>query len=75
MIKNPSTAEIAGLILAGLGLFFIGVRFISNNLRLMAGRGFRAIMSRLTQNTYLSSLIGVVAGGITQSTSAITFIM
>lgn len=70
-----STTEVTGFIFAGLGLFFIGVRLIGVNLRGMAGRSFREFISKVTKKTWLSALMGIVAGAITQSTSAITFIM
>lgn len=67
--------EIAGLMVGGLGLFFIGVRLIGSNLRLMAGKGFRLFLIRLTNRPVLSAFTGVFSGAVTQSTSAVTFIM
>lgn len=66
---------IIGAVVAGLGLFFIGVRLIGGSLRQMAGRRFRVILSRLTYYKSVSALLGIISGAITQSTSAVTFIM
>lgn len=61
--------------MAGLGLFFIGIRLISINLRLLTGTKFRMFLQKLTNKAWIASLIGILAGAITQSTSAVTFIM
>lgn len=68
-------SEIVGFILGGLGLFFIGVRLIGVNLKMITGRGFKLLLARLTQRPLVSGLMGIVAGSITQSTTAVTFII
>ena len=70
-----NVAELIGLFLAGLGLFFIGIRLIGANLRKMAGRKFRLFIAQITKIGWLNSIIGIFAGAITQSTAAVTFIM
>lgn len=71
----PSSYEVVGLIAAGMGLFFIGVRMIGINLRMMASLSIRSFLSKVTERGWISGLVGILAGGITQSTSAVTFIM
>ncbi|MCM2439404.1 Na/Pi cotransporter family protein [Agrobacterium vitis] len=66
--------SIFATIFAGLGLFFIGVKLIGGNLRLMAGRGFRAVIGRAVARPSIAAALGVVAGALTQSTNAVTFI-
>lgn len=68
-------SEVIGFIFAGLGLFFIGVKIIGTNLRGMTGKGFRDLISQVTKRGWVSSIMGVMSGAITQSTTAITFIM
>lgn len=67
--------EILANLLAGLGLFFIGVKFVTGHTREMTGRRFRALVARLTQNPWLASVWGVIAGAVMQSTTAVTFIV
>lgn len=67
--------EIVADIAAGLGLFFIGVRLIGGNLRELSGRWFRRLIARATGNPLLAALVGTLSGAITQSSSAITFIV
>jgi phosphate:Na+ symporter len=67
-------ATIAPL-LAGLGLFFSGVHFVSANLTPLAGRRFRRLLMRATAYPTLSALTGILAGIITQSTNAVTFVI
>src|SRR5215468_895868 len=62
-------------IIAGLGLFFSGLRLIDSNLRQAAGRRLRTIIGRLTQQTWVASLVGLLAGAFIQSSSGIVFIL
>jgi phosphate:Na+ symporter len=66
-------ATIAPL-LAGLGLFFSGVHFISANLTPLAGKRFRRLLARATMDRWLGALTGILAGLVTQSTNAVTFV-
>ncbi len=60
--------------LAGLGLFFSGVHFISVNLTPLAGRRFRAMLSRVSSHPLAAAISGIVAGLITQSSNAVTYV-
>lgn len=59
---------------AGLGLFFIGMRTITAHLRELAGGRVRALLARTLHRRGVRSLAGFLAGALTQSTSAVTFI-
>jgi phosphate:Na+ symporter len=61
--------------IAGLGLFFSGLRLIDANLRQTCGRRLRAAIGRLTRNRALSAVVGVLTGALLQSTSGIVFIL
>jgi phosphate:Na+ symporter len=67
--------EICANLFAGLGLFFIGIKFISENMKQMTGRSFRRFASLFSTNRYLAALAGLVSGALVQSTTAVTFIM
>ena len=60
--------------LAGLGLFFSGVHFISVNLTPLAGRRFRAMLGRVSSHPVAAAISGIVAGLITQSSNAVTYV-
>jgi phosphate:Na+ symporter len=62
-------------ILAGLGLFFIGVKSLGANMSQLAGRGLRHWVARSTNSYLLSATIGTISGALTQSTNAITVIL
>src|SRR3546814_658409 len=62
------------LVLAGLGLFFVGVKFIGANLSKMTGRRFHAMMVSITGTPVGTALAGVLSGALVQSSSAVTFI-
>lgn len=61
-------------VFAGFGLFFVGVRNISSNLKQLSGKWFRRLIEKATRNVVSSSCIGLLSGAITQSSNAITFI-
>ncbi len=62
-------------IVAGLGLFFIGVKQVGHHLKQMAGHRMRAVMARTTSSRLRTSVLGVLAGALTQSTNAATFLV
>ncbi len=71
----PGIALLAGTFLAGLAFFFIGVDGIKQNLRQMTSRRFRAVMGRLASSGPLAAAWGLIFGAITQSATAVSFIM
>jgi phosphate:Na+ symporter len=68
-------SNIASLLIAGLGLFFLGLQLVGNNLQQTSSRRLRALITRVTQRAWLAGVVGVLAGGIMQSTSAVTVIL
>src|SRR5262245_57212473 len=62
-------------LVAGLGLFFSGLRMIDVNLRHETGRQLRTLIGRLTSQGWLAVLIGIVTGALVQSSSGIVFIL
>ena len=67
--------EFFGGITGGLGLFMVGMWFLTENLKTLASRRLRRTASRWTANRFSALLWGTLAGGITQSMSALTFIV
>lgn len=59
---------------AGLGLFFIGIRYIGSHLKRMTGRRFRRAVAAATRRPASSAGVGLLAGALTQSSNAVTFI-
>jgi phosphate:Na+ symporter len=62
-------------ILAGLGLFFVGIKMLGHNLRDMAGGPFRAAVRKVSANSLIASVWGVIAGFLTQSGRTTTLIL
>ena len=61
-------------ILAGLGLFFVGIKLIASHLKQLSGPWFRRLIERATRSPVAAALLGILSGALTQSSSAITFI-
>lgn len=59
----------------GLGVFFLGLRLIGDNLRRLIGPGFRSIIKHSTHSPILGAGLGVGAGALMQSATAVTFIL
>ena len=62
---------IFGLI-GGIGLFFIGMRFMSEGLQKAAGDRMRRILETLTNNRVVAVFVGIAVTSIIQSSSATT---
>lgn len=58
----------------GLGLFFLGMRLVGENLRGLCGGGFRDGLAMATKQPVLRGLIGFLAGALMQSATAVTFL-
>ena len=65
---------VAGAI-GGLGLFIVGMRLLTENLETLANRRVRLAVSAWTENRVSALLWGALAGSITQSMPALTFIV
>ncbi len=67
-------SDFSSLIL-GLGLFFLGLQLIGQNLRQLSGGVFRDLVKSATHTPLLAALLGVAAGALMQSATAVTFVM
>ncbi len=61
--------------LGGLGIFFAGMYLLKENLKKLTGRRFKQIVARWTRQPAAAVVVGLAAGGIMQSTTAVTFIL
>jgi len=66
--------EILATLLGGLGLFFIGIKAIGQNLQSLAGPRMRRAVAGLTRGPLSGAAAGLLLGMLTQSTNAVTFI-
>ena len=54
----------------GLGLFFLGMKFMGEGLELAAGSKLRTLLEKITSNKFLGMLVGLVITAVIQSSSA-----
>ena len=66
---------IVATLLAGLGLFFVGLKLLTENLKLLSGRRLRENISVWTRNPFFGLAWGGLFITITQSAAAATFIL
>ncbi|HSI87286.1 MAG TPA: Na/Pi symporter [Candidatus Methylacidiphilales bacterium] len=76
-VAAPAFDEITvlGMFLAGLALFFSGLAGIKSNLQQMTTRRFRLTLAKWTEQPLLAATWGIGAGAITQSSSAVSFLL
>jgi phosphate:Na+ symporter len=67
--------ELLGRILAGLGLFFVGIRLLSANMLQFASLRLRQLIGRATSRPVLASLLGVAGGFLMQKPSGVIAIL
>lgn len=67
--------EIFALIFSGLGLFFVGMRFIGTHLQQLVGRKMRIMITRAVSRKGSVALFGLAAGTIFQSVNAVTCLL
>jgi phosphate:Na+ symporter len=66
---------IVATLLAGLGLFFVGLQLLTENLKLLSGRRLRENIAVWTRNPFFGLAWGGLFITITQSAAAATFIL
>ncbi len=66
------TRELVFGLIGGMGLFFIGMRFMSEGLQKATGDRLRRILEALTNNRFVAAFVGLAATTIIQSSSATT---
>jgi phosphate:Na+ symporter len=62
-------------ILAGLGLFFFGIKLLGSHLKKMTGPRFKALIAKAGATTLGAGIWGVISGFVTQSGRVMCFIM
>ena len=67
--------DILGGVSGGLGLFFVGMWLLTENLKTLASRRIRMLTARWTGNAWMAMSWGALLGGITQNSSALTFVV
>lgn len=67
--------ELAALFLAGLSLFFTGVAGVKSRLQQLNGRRVRRLLARVTDRSVPAAMVGALMGAVTQSASAVAFIL
>ena len=68
-------SELIAGVAGGFGLFMVGMWLLTENLKALTTRRLRRNAGRLTENRFSALAWGALAGAITQSMSAMTFIV
>lgn len=66
-------SHIAIQLFAGIGLFFVGITLLSNNIKKIGSKHAPKVIATLAKNDVTSAIAGIVSGIITNSGKAVTF--
>lgn len=58
------------MVLGGLGLFLIGMKYMGEGLELAAGNKLRIMLQKITSNKFIAMLVGLLVTAVIQSSSA-----
>jgi phosphate:Na+ symporter len=72
---NLEPVELLGRILAGLGLFFVGIKLLSSNMQQLASLRLRQWIGRATSHPVLAALLGAAGGFLLQKPSGVIAIL
>lgn len=64
-----------GTLILGLGLFFLGMQLVGDNLRRLSSASLPPLGARTRRGTWTASLLGTLFGAMMQSATAVTFVM
>ncbi len=67
--------EIVALLVAGLGVFFLGLELVSTGFQASGSRRLRTLIRRSTKNIASCTVLGVLSGAVMQSASAVTVVL
>lgn len=67
---KPDYMRILAVVIGGLGLFLLGMKYLTAGLTAIAGANLRKIISCFTDNRFLAVGVGVLTTSIVQSSSA-----
>jgi len=70
--KSQKITEMVMMIIGGLGIFLLGMKFMSDGIQTVAGSSLRKLIKYVTDNKYLACTVGVVITMLVQSSSVTT---
>ncbi|MGA1496438.1 MAG: Na/Pi symporter [Steroidobacteraceae bacterium] len=73
--SSVTLAQLAAHLLAGLGLFFAGIRLLSDNLRRLADHRLHTLITSVTASGRGAATFGFVGGAVMQSMNAMVFVL
>ncbi|MDE7464632.1 MAG: Na/Pi symporter, partial [Clostridiales bacterium] len=59
-------------LIAGIGIFIFGMKFMSDGLERSAGPGMRKLLGKITNNRFAAAGVGATVTGVIQSSAATT---
>ena len=68
-------SKIVAVLVSGVGLFFFGLHLMGTGLKQASSRRFRSLLAHFTRRAWRGSLLGILAGVLLQSTTAVTVIL
>jgi phosphate:Na+ symporter len=70
-----NTLETIATMVAGIGLFFSGIKILGSSMKNLASHKLRILIAKWTSNPFLGAFWGFTSGAITQSSNNTSFIL
>ena len=71
-VWTPDYWKMVLTVVGGLGLFLLGMKFMSDGLQTIAGASLRKLIATFTENRFLAVVVGMMTTSIIQSSSVTT---
>ena len=70
--KSDFIKEIIFKVIGGLGIFLLGMKFMSEGIQTIAGQSFKKMIKAITDNKYMACGVGILVTSLIQSSSVTT---
>ncbi|MBP89920.1 MAG: sodium:phosphate symporter [Planctomycetaceae bacterium] len=71
-MELATLVKMACEIIGGLGIFLLGMKYMSDGMQAVAGNSLRRMISLATNNRFLAAIVGVIVTCVVQSSSVTT---
>ncbi|MCL2119426.1 MAG: Na/Pi cotransporter family protein [Planctomycetaceae bacterium] len=71
-VWTPDYWKMVFTVVGGLGIFLLGMKYMSDGLQAVAGASLRKLIATFTENRFLAVLVGLLTTSIIQSSSVTT---
>ncbi len=72
ILESKDLLKLVFELVGGLGIFLLGMKYMSEGMQTVAGKSLRKLISAVTTNRFLATIVGVIVTCVVQSSSITT---